>query len=170
MQCYACFGKGDVTCPTCHGNGNYWKVVGRQNVFEPCSQCGGKRTVKCVPCDGTGQIPPRRHPLPPPPPTLPVEPALVHPDPALLHLEGRWKGFGARYEFVRENGGYRVTQFNFLGMRIAEGEAESSGNVLTMTLRNKLMSTTADLQFDRDRLTGKTRGLIPLPITLKRAA
>jgi len=103
-------------------------------------------------------------------PTAPPPPRSA-PDPALQHLEGRWKSLGSRFEFVPQNDGYRVTQFNFLGMEIAEGEAEASGNMLTLTLRNKLTgSMTVDLQSRGNRLTGAVRGLIPLPFALKRAS
>jgi hypothetical protein len=75
-----------------------------------------------------------------------------------------------RYEFVKQSGGYRVTQFNLLGMKIGEGEAEASGSVLTLAVRNVLTGLmTVDLQMSGDRLSGTTRGLISLPITLKRA-
>jgi len=164
MQCYTCFGAGHVTCPTCGGRGNYFKVVGNRNVWEPCSQCGGRRDVQCQTCGGTGTLPDGR-------PTAPVPPKpKLAPDPALLQLEGRWKALGWRYEFVKQNGGYRVTQFNFLGMKMGEGEAEASGGVLTLTVRNKLTGPmTVDLQLSGNRLSGTTRGLIPLPLTLKRA-
>ena len=172
MQCYTCFGSGHVTCPACQGRGSYWKVVGNKNVWEPCYQCGGKRTVPCLTCGGTGTVPDTRPgitstPLVPPPPKHP-------PDPALLQLAGRWKGAGlsagVRYEFVKQNDGYRVTQLNLLGMKMGEGEAEASGSVLTMTVRNKLTGPmTVDLQLSGDRLTGTTRGLIALPFALKKA-
>jgi hypothetical protein len=75
-----------------------------------------------------------------------------------------------RYEFVKQNDGYRVTQLNLLGMKMGEGEAEASGSVLTMTVRNKLTGPmTVDLQLSGDRLTGTTRGLIALPFALKKA-
>jgi hypothetical protein len=164
MQCYTCFGAGHVTCPTCHGQGSYWKVVGNRNVWEPCSQCGGRRTVPCQSCGGTGTLPDRQ-----PTPPVPPKPQLP-PDPALLQLEGRWKALGWRYEFAKQNGGYRVTQFNLLGMKIGEGEAEASGGLLTLTVRNKFTGQmTVDLQLSGNRLSGTTRGLIPLPVTLKRA-
>ena len=172
MQCYTCFGAGNVTCPTCGGKGSYWKVVGNRNVWEPCYQCGGRRNVSCLTCGGTGTIP-DRGPLvtyPAVVPLVPPKPKLA-PDPALLQLEGRWKGLASRYEFVKQNDGYRVTQFNLLGMEIGEGEAEASGSVLTLTVRNKLGgSTTSDLQLSGNRLTGRARGLLPVPFTLKRAA
>jgi hypothetical protein len=113
----------------------------------------------------TGPPPPDRTPSPPGPP----KPKLA-PDPTLLQLEGRWKARGWRFEFVKQNGGYRVTQFNLLGMKMGEGEAEASGGVLTLTVRNKLTGPmTVDLQLSGNQLSGATRGLIPLPITLKRA-
>ncbi len=169
MQCYTCFGAGSVTCPTCNGQGSYWKAVGNRNEWFPCSQCGGKRTVTCQTCGGTRTVPDVRPGIKSTP-FVPPKPKLA-PDPALLQLERRWKALGARYEFVKQNNGYRVTQFNLLGMKIAEGEAEASGSVLTMTVRNILLcSTTVDLQLSGNRLTGRTRGLIPLQVTLKRAA
>lgn len=176
MQCYSCIGAGYITCPTCNGQCGRWKAGRGKPEWEPCFQCGGRRTVTCPTCRGTGIVGPDPGGVPVgvagPTPNLPVPPPSRRPaDPALLHLEGRWKAFGARYEFVKQNEGYRVTQFNLLGMKIAEGEAEASGNVLTMTVRNKLVgSTTADLQSSGDRLTGTLRGPIPLPITLKRAS
>lgn len=165
MQCPTCFGAGHVTCPACQGQGSYWKVLGNRNVWEPCYQCGGSRNAPCQTCGGTGTLPDGGRPTPP---VLP-KPKLG-PDPALLQLEGRWKALGYRYEFVRQNGGYRVTAFNLLGMKIGEGEAEVSGGVLTLTVRNKLTGPiTVDLQLSSNRLSGTTRGLIRLPITLKRA-
>lgn len=164
MQCYTCLGAGKVTCPACQGKGSYWKVVGNRNVWEVCYQCGGRRTVTCLTCGGRGTAPDPHGPDEPGPlPDLP-------PDPALLQLEGSWKALGSRYELAKQNDGYRVTQFNFLGMRIAEGEAKASGNVLTLTVRNKLTGAiTADLRLSGNQLTGKVRGLIPFPVTLKRA-
>jgi hypothetical protein len=171
MQCYTCFGSGRVTCPACQGQGSYWEVVGNRNVWEPCHQCGGGRIAPCQTCGGTGRLPdppipgrPRIDPGPPnPPPKL-------SPDPALLQLAGRWKGGGRRYEFARQNDGYRVTRFNIFGMKIGEGEAEANGSVLTLTVRTKLAGPmTADLQLSGDRLRGRTRGLIPLPFALRRA-
>lgn len=113
MQCYACFGAGYVTCPTCQGKGSYWKVVGGNNVWEPCHQCGGKRTASCQTCGGKGTVPDAT-PVIPSTPFVPSQPKLA-PDPALLQLEGRWKTLGWRYEFVKQNDGYRVTLFNLLG-------------------------------------------------------
>lgn len=170
MQCYKCFGAGSVTCPTCQGNGGNFQFVAGKNQFYPCFQCGGKRSVSCPTCNGIGTVP---DPAPDPGPGIPspfVPPPNLAPDPALLHLEGRWKAVGSRYEFVKQNDGYRVTLFNLLGMKIAEGEAEASGSVLTMTVKNRLMTTTSDLQLSGDRLTGRTRGLIPLSVSLKRVA
>lgn len=164
MQCPTCFGARHVTCPACHGQGSSWKVVGNRTVWEPCYQCGGSRNAPCQTCGGTGTLPDPTPPGGPPPP----KPKLP-PNPALLQLEGRWKAQGARYEFVKQNGGYRVTQYNFLGMKIGEGEAEANGGVLTLTVRNKLVAVTADLELSGNRLSGTTRGLIRLPVTLKRA-
>jgi len=171
MQCYSCFGAGYVTCPTCQGNGGYFQFVAGRNQFYPCSQCGGRRSVSCPTCKGIGTVPdPASDPGLTSTPIVPPKPKLA-PDPALLQLEGRWKALGGRYEFVKQNDGYRVTQFNLLGMKIAEGEAEASGSVLTVTVRNRLAGPiTVDLQLSGNRLTGRTRGLIPLPVTLKRAA
>ena len=77
---------------------------------------------------------------------------------------------GSRYEFVKQNDGYRVTASNFFGMTIGEGEAEASGSVLTLTVRNKFTGPmTVDLKLGGNRLTGTTRGLIPVPFALKRA-
>lgn len=169
MQCYSCFGAGHVTCPTCQGRGSYWKVVGGQNVWEPCYQCGGRRTASCQTCGGRGTLPDAT-PAIPSTAFVPPQPKLA-PDPALLQLEGRWKAALVRYEFVKQNDGYRVTQFNLLGMKLGEGEAEASGSVLTLTVRNRLtgLSTTVDLQLSGNRLTGTTRGIIPLPFALKKA-
>ena len=167
MQCYSCLGTGYVTCPTCQGNGGSFQFVAGRNQFYPCFQCGGRRSVPCPTCQGTGAVP---DPVQTPTPTVPPKPNPA-PDPALLQLEGRWTVPGARYEFVKQNEGYRVTQFNLLGMKMAEGEAEACGSVLTMTVRNVLFgSTTVDLQLNGNRLTGRTRGLIPVRVTLKRAA
>lgn len=182
MQCYTCFGTGHVTgtCPACGGKGSYWKVVGGKNQWQPCYQCGGRRTVtvRCTVCGGTGTLPDKPgipsdvtpSPVAPPKPKLP-------PDPALLQLAGRWKGTGwtgtgLRYEFVNQNGSYNVTAFNFLGMKIGEGEAEASGSVLTLTVRNKLtggIAITVDLQLSGNRLAGKTKGLISQPFAIERA-
>jgi hypothetical protein len=165
MQCYTCFGSGSVTCPTCNGQGSYWRPVGTRNEWFPCSQCGGKRTATCPTCGGRGAVPDQGPRI-----TSTPQPTLA-PDPALLQLEGRWKALGARYEFVKQNNGYHVTQFNILGMKIAEGEAEASGSVLTVTVRNRFTgSVTTDLQLSGNQLTGRMRGPIPLPVTLKRAA
>jgi len=177
MQCYRCFGAGsitsNVTCPTCHGKGSYWKAVGLRNMWEPCYQCGGRRSVRtsgpCPTCGGTGRLPDvvaSGGPIPfaPPQPT----PA---PDPALLQLQGKWKALGSRYEFVKQNDGYHVTQFNFLGMKVAEGEAAASGGTLRLTLRNPFTGPiTLDLELNGDQLTGRAQGLMPVPVTLKRAA
>ena len=57
MQCFACAGQGYITCPTCNGQGSYWKVVGLENVWEPCYECGGRREVLCQTCRGTGVLP-----------------------------------------------------------------------------------------------------------------
>jgi hypothetical protein len=123
--------------------------------------------VSCPTCQGSGTVPDAGRTSTP---IVPPKPKLA-PDPPLLQLEGRWKALGGRYEFVKQNDGYRVTQFNLLGMKIAEGEAEASGSVLTVTVRNKLVGPmTVDLQLSDNRLIGRTRGLIPLPVTLKRAA
>ena len=166
MQCYTCFGMCQVTCPGCQGRGGNWQWVAGRNQFYPCYQCGGRRSVSCPTCTGRGTVPDGPGPTPPVPPKRELKP-----DPALLQLEGRWKGLGSRYDFVKQKEGYRVTQFNFLGMKVGEGEAEASGNVLTLTVGNQLTgSMTVDLQLSGSRLTGRTRGLIPLPFALKRAA
>ncbi len=103
-----------------------------------------------------------------PVPTKPTP--KLPPDPALLQLEGRWKASGWRYEFVKQNGGYRVAQFNLLGMKMGEGEAQASGGVLTLTVKNKLTGPmTVDLHMSGNRLSGKTRGLLSFPFNLKRA-
>jgi len=169
MQCYTCFSSGYVTCPTCNGQGGYWKAVaGIGNEYEPCFQCGGKRQIKCLTCGGTGNLPDK--PITGVPPNVTPTPKLT-PDPALLELAGRWKGAaGSRYEFVKENDGYHVAQFNLLGMEVGEGEAVVSGSVLTLILRNKLTGTTTiDLRLSGNRLSGVLRGLFSLPFALKKA-
>ena len=62
-----------------------------------------------------------------------------------------------------------ATQYNFLGMKVGEGEAEPRGRLLTMTVKNKFMEVTADLRLSGNRLSGTTRAAIPLPVTLRRA-
>ncbi len=172
MQCYSCIGTGHVngTCPACHGKGSYFKVLGRRNVWEVCYQCGGKRHVNvvCRTCGGTGVLPdgpsvPGGLPTPSPPPSL------SQPDPELLKLNGSWKGGGARYELVRDNGGYHVTMFNFMGWRIGDGEATVHGNTLTLTVKTMWGTNTADLHLDAGRLHGVTQGLLPLPFALRPA-
>jgi hypothetical protein len=168
MQCYTCFGQGHVTCPTCNGEGSYWKVVGNKNVWKPCYQCGGRREAQCQTCHGTGVVPDSksitvRTPVNPPPPPLP-------PDPELLKLTGRWKGGLGRYELVRDNGGYRVTLFNLVGWKVGSGQATINGSTLTLTIKTFGSTNTADLQLNGGRLQGVMRilGGLPLPFALRR--
>ena len=168
MQCYTCFGQGNVTCPTCNGNGSYWKIVGNKNVWEPCYQCGGRRTVQCQTCRGTGIVSDPKPkiggiPINQPPPPLP-------PDPELLKLTGRWKSLGGRYELVSDNGGYHVTILNLVGGKIGSGQGTINGNTLTLTIKTLLGTNTADLQLSDGRLKGVMRilGGLPLPFTLTR--
>ena len=168
MQCYTCFGRRYVTCPNCHGEGCYFKaVIGLGNVFEPCFQCGGSRHVKCQTCQATGVLPDTpdpNKPHEPPPPPLP-------PDPELLKLTDRWKGGRLRYELQRDNGGYSVTCFNFLGWKVGTGQATISGSTLGLIVKSLGVTTTADLQLKGGRLEGvmRTLGGLPWPLTLRHA-
>lgn len=174
MHCNTCDGIGyvittvTVNCPTCSGKGSYWRAAAGGPEWEPCSQCGGKRyftkqeRVICQICGGTG----KQHDSSPA--SMPL--TQLQPDPALLQLEGSWKGAGWRYEFIKQNYGYDVTQYNLLGWNMGDGVAEVSGSVLTMTVKNKLTgSMTVDFQLSGDQLSGTIRGLISLPLILKRS-
>jgi hypothetical protein len=173
IPCYTCFGQGNVTCPACNGKGSYWKVVGMQNVWEPCYQCGGRKQFKCQTCDGKGFIIVDRQAPSHSPDYTPVDAPTspLPPDPELLKLAGCWKCIGGRYELVRDNGGYSVTVFNFLGWKVGTGQATISGSTLTLTVKSFGIMITYDLQLNGDRLQGVTRKLggLPLPFALKRA-
>jgi hypothetical protein len=168
MECYTCHGRGYVTCPNCGGKGSYWTIVGNHNEWEPCCQCGGKREVQCQTCPGR-RVVPDSPPIAIGTPVNPLPPPLP-PDPALLKLTGRWKGGGGRYEFVSDNGGYRVTVFNLFGWETGSGQATIVGSTLTLTIKTLGTTNTADLRLDGGRLQGVMRilGGLPMPFVLRR--
>jgi len=49
--CNVCDGRGEVTCPTCSGMGQYWV-----NMWITCGTCNGRGRVKCTQCDGSGKV------------------------------------------------------------------------------------------------------------------
>lgn len=55
-KCVQCYGKAELKCPKCNGNGGN------------CSRCDGNRTIRCGTCAGTGRLDPYLWQNPPHPP------------------------------------------------------------------------------------------------------
>jgi hypothetical protein len=161
-MCGSCYGKGEVTCPSCSGKGYIGRLTGNAEFeMNPCAVCAGRKRIKCGACQGRGQLG-----SPQPSPILPGPRAARKKSSDVL--AGHWITTGGSYDFIKEKNGYRVIETGALG-KTGQGKAVLEGNEVTLTIRNIFGNFTYDLTLDGDTLEGELTVMgMTMPMILSR--
>jgi hypothetical protein len=129
--------------------------------ISPCLVCGGRGRVRCQFCGGRGTVGDS---------AAAGAPAPRRRQPDADVLAGRWNAAqGGSYEFVKQGGGYRLTEYGPIG-QTGTGTATLSGHTVTLDVNNVVLGRyTVRLQLGGDTLQGQLNVMgMPMPLVLTR--